>query len=1045
MIKIENLNEILKKPGREYYPIVMWFWNDTITEEEIKRQLAEFKEKKIYEFFIHPLWGLDLRYLSKRFFELIGVAIDYARENGLTFWIYDEYNWPSGTAGGTLIKKHPWTKASYLSYDKIEVKSGETVEKGYEWPVVEGFFAENGKTPKKAVRFKKNKNSFSWKNETGKDGVLTVIYRQRHRGMTTTAYGAKYSNEEPGYLDLMSGKAVDLFLKSTHEKYKEHFQKDFGKTLRGVFTDEPSFSIFVDTKDGVVAYTDEFFDEFKAFKGYDAKRNLWKMFEGPENKACSAFKKDWYETLSRLFEKNFSMKYKKWCEENGLLLTGHLICEEVLAIQTYQNGYFYDILKHLDRPGMDTILSKLTVDGEGFNIAGYLAGGVGKFAGKERVLCEAYSGSGWDCSLSDMKRVANRLMIQGVNYLMYMGAYYSMRGMRKVLPGGYAPTHNGISPQFEYYTEQNDYLARIQEISAKTVSDAKILMLHPVTSCMANADPHYIYNGNMVHKDYYSVGTHVKEDATLCGIANALQEMNRSFNVGFETALDGAKIENGRFVVAGSEYEVVILPSVTAVKANTAKLLSQFASEGGVVIVANSDTVYDIENKNKKLFTAPKEAREALFEQNSESGSETRVSRVFAKKNVITLITNELTEQYRKSLVTALDTVFESFDITEDYTVKGYKVFSGKRTNGKNNFILLINDLFDENTAEFTLNNGEAAAIIDMQSGKLRTTLKNGETVTLEFDGVSSLLAVTGSLSETEALARSLEKEKRPSTAGLTPSPLKLNAKLPYNLNRFFYRVSKIDKTEELLAFAPAELEKLLSENADEYLKPMGGLGHWSDFAAADQRLYPLLDFGKPFVAYAEFEINEIPKKAKFLMERLFNTKAIINGVEVKNLKSSKIFNPDDLSKDVTKLLKKGKNTIILIGKCVKWGYFHTLPFTALMGDFTVENGAVSKAERFGTGNIAEMGYPNFAGIFEYNGAVYGNKPTVLEIEALDAVTVFVNGKKVSDLVHAPRRADITPYLEKGRNSVKLVLRTKLNNIFAEPEKTGVLNAEIYR
>ncbi|MBR2327761.1 MAG: hypothetical protein IKA51_03965 [Clostridia bacterium] len=1044
MVEIKNLAEIIKNPSKDCYPVVMWFWNDTITEREIKRQLGEFKEKKIYEFFIHPLWGLTLRYLSKRFFELIGVAIDYAKENGMTFWIYDEYNWPSGTAGGTLIKKHPWTKASYLSYAKFELKAGEKLERELAWPVIDGFFTQNGKTAK-AKFFKKSKNSFSWQNTTGEDGVLTVVYRQRHQGMTTTAYGAKYSNEEPGYLDLMSGKAVDLFLKSTHEKYKEYFGSEFGKTLRGIFTDEPSFSIFVDTKDGAVAYTDEFFKEFKALKGYDARKNMWKMFESPENKAYSAFKKDWYETLSHLFEKNFSIKYKKWCDDNGVLLTGHLICEEVLAIQTYQNGYFYDILKHFDRPGMDTILSKETVDGEGFNIAGYLAGAIGKFANKDRILCETYSGSGWNCSHTDMKRIANRLMIQGVNFLMYMGAYYSMRGMRKILPGGYPPTHNGLSPQFEYYTELNDYLAAIQEISSKTVSDAKTLVLHPITSCMANAEPHYIYNGNMVRKDYYSEGTHVKEDATLCGIVNALQEMNRSFNLGYETALDGARVENGKLVVAGSAYEMIILPCVTAVKANTAKLLSQFAAEGGVVVLANSDAVYDIENKNKRIFKAPKEAVEALCEQNAGNAESERLSRVFATKGLVTLITNDVCAKQRKSLMSALDTVYERFDITELYTVKGEKVFSGMRKDGDLYYILLVNDLYNKNSVKFVLNEAECAAVIDLQSRKLCAAVNRDEAVRLCFGGADGKLVIAGNRAEIETIASQFEEDKKLCLCEKTAYPLEITAKFPYNLKRFFYRVSKVEKTDELLKLSYNELEKALCENKEEFLKPMGELGYGTGFSAADQRLYPLLDFGRPFVAFAEFEVNEIPKRVKLGIEKLFDTKVILNGKEVTDFKQSRVFNPDDLTKDVSDMLKVGKNTLILIGSCVDWGYFHTLPFTALMGDFSLCDGKIAAPAQLKACDITENGYPNFAGIYEYNATVKGDASAVLSLESFDAVTVFVNGEKVRDLVHAPRVCDISRYLKKGNNKIKLVMRTKLNNIFAEPEKTGITKAEIYR
>ena len=53
------------------------------------------------------MYGFPADYLSEEMFEAIGWAVDEAKKHGMRFWIYDEYNWPSGAAGGYLIRDNP--------------------------------------------------------------------------------------------------------------------------------------------------------------------------------------------------------------------------------------------------------------------------------------------------------------------------------------------------------------------------------------------------------------------------------------------------------------------------------------------------------------------------------------------------------------------------------------------------------------------------------------------------------------------------------------------------------------------------------------------------------------------------------------------------------------------------------------------------------------------------------------------------------------------------------------------------------------------------
>ena len=57
-----------------FYPF--WFWNDMLSADEIRWQIAEMADKGIRGFYIHPRQGLGQPYLSESFFEMVDVAVE---------------------------------------------------------------------------------------------------------------------------------------------------------------------------------------------------------------------------------------------------------------------------------------------------------------------------------------------------------------------------------------------------------------------------------------------------------------------------------------------------------------------------------------------------------------------------------------------------------------------------------------------------------------------------------------------------------------------------------------------------------------------------------------------------------------------------------------------------------------------------------------------------------------------------------------------------------------------------------------------------------
>ncbi len=151
------------------------------TKQDVAVYLQQLKDNGIEQFMIYPRSGCELEYLSEEWFDTVGYFIAQAKRLDMKVWLYDEFNWPSGDAGGKVT------------------------EKGY---VMRGLKIKG-----------ENKGRISG-----------------HSLYNSGVFGVKM------FPDVMSHEAVDYFIECTHEQYAKHFGEYFGNVIVGIFTDEPSIN-----------------------------------------------------------------------------------------------------------------------------------------------------------------------------------------------------------------------------------------------------------------------------------------------------------------------------------------------------------------------------------------------------------------------------------------------------------------------------------------------------------------------------------------------------------------------------------------------------------------------------------------------------------------------------------------------------------------------------------------------------------------------------------------------------------------------------------
>jgi hypothetical protein len=76
-------------------------------EAAVRTTLEAFKAVGIDQYLIYPRSGLELEYMGEDWLQVCEWFCGHARRLGMTIWLYDEYNWPSGSCKGRVPAENP--------------------------------------------------------------------------------------------------------------------------------------------------------------------------------------------------------------------------------------------------------------------------------------------------------------------------------------------------------------------------------------------------------------------------------------------------------------------------------------------------------------------------------------------------------------------------------------------------------------------------------------------------------------------------------------------------------------------------------------------------------------------------------------------------------------------------------------------------------------------------------------------------------------------------------------------------------------------------
>ncbi len=76
-------------------------------ENTVRETLEAYKSVGIDQYLIYPRSGLETEYMSEEWLQLCEWFCRHAQRLGMKIWLYDEYNWPSGSCKGRVPAENP--------------------------------------------------------------------------------------------------------------------------------------------------------------------------------------------------------------------------------------------------------------------------------------------------------------------------------------------------------------------------------------------------------------------------------------------------------------------------------------------------------------------------------------------------------------------------------------------------------------------------------------------------------------------------------------------------------------------------------------------------------------------------------------------------------------------------------------------------------------------------------------------------------------------------------------------------------------------------
>ncbi len=1022
---MDQLREAFLDPPVSFRPQPFWFLNLDCDHDLLRVQIAEMADKGVGGAVLHPRHGLKIPFMSPAWLDAMQVCIDEMAAHGMEAWLYDEDNWPSANFGGRLTRRFPENRMRYLRVQRLFVSGGATYRADLQGngntlitalacryqTTDDGGLAPQGQYTE-ISRAISSDGSFKWAAPPG-DWLVTVFWECPVAEKVTWFRGY--------YTDTMNPATMRKFVDSCYEP-NLRFEAHFGKTVKGVFTDEPGLMIH----DAYVAdealrgtvenphrrlpgmtlpWTREFFDRFQRLKGYDLRPRLmdlvYQVSDDYRKVRC-----DFFDAVASWYVEAYHQQLSSWCHQHNLEYIGHTL-EDPLFAQVRTQGNQTRVLEQMDRPGLDYLGHGVgTREAPHRILASKCAASVAHVMGRPRVMTEAFGGSGHGHRLSDRRVDLNFMAALGVNMVIPHAFYYSFLGLRKT---DWPPCEFYHAPWWPWYKKWADYIGRVCLVQTQGHHVSGVAILSPARTIAVNM----VRDGH-IHRDS-------PQDRFFAELSDRLLRLHYDFDFLDEGEIERAQVAEGSLAFQNSDetYRVVILPAFELISRFAAEKLLAFFRAGGHLLAVGSlplesDRRGDDEHVRDLMAEIFKTGDEKRMEGESEAGG--RALFVADPGDVQAWLAEVLPPLLDPDVILEA----ENRAVAED-------VVCSHRTEGRVHTFFIVNRSKDE-PADVTWR-GPIGLTGRLEEWDLETGTARELPVRVASDRVSMNLHFGGS----EARLLVLDTESEPAV-----HPLPVSGR----------DVGAIDLSD-VWRFEPQGPNVLVLDRFEFVARDTGlaakigphGLGQLNSYTTT-------------FVAQGKFEglrlilddlAPDLPSHVGFL-SGMRNLEILLNGELLPAPTLASWMDPYLLEIPIDDRVHTGENVLQICMISLLEEMPRIFEPIYLIGDFQVQDRTIRPARGSMAGPWSDAGYPNYSGIAAYSQTVdipdkyaLGAK-LILELDEVhDCCRVLVNGEEVEIRMWEPWSADISDHVKPGRNEITVEVANSATNLYDKNPRTSGL------
>ncbi len=289
--------------------------------------------------------------------------VNELNENDLSYWIYDESGYPSGSGGGLVLRDHPELEAKGLYMHRIITYTSRKAEYRLDCEsdriVWAARYQVDVSVPQESVVQYDTMQPVTFSDDTVccelQANEILYIFCQKpaYEGSHCTHNICSYNR----YINILNPDAVRRFLELCYEPVESAAPGAYAHA-RGVFTDEPALQTFYvcpyeQWSYALLPWEERLPEIFEKMYGEKLYPLLPMLFEGAET--CWPARVRFYEMIGHVIGESYSGQIQKWCHAHGSRFSGHYFGEEMIVDHVRSYGNMLSVQRRTDYPGMDIL------------------------------------------------------------------------------------------------------------------------------------------------------------------------------------------------------------------------------------------------------------------------------------------------------------------------------------------------------------------------------------------------------------------------------------------------------------------------------------------------------------------------------------------------------------------------------------------------------------------------------------------------------------------------------------------------------------------